>query len=303
MLSKQVCYLTLFSGVALLLCGCPRPLAPAVSVDQDTIVAVRRALEAGADSSGGGEVALADPTGFATLAGKFTINGAAPPNPPLTVNKDVAVCAPGGAQVLDKVVEIGPGNGIKNVLIFVSSKIPSDNPAWIHESYESERNAEVIFDQKNCVFLSRLGVMWSTQHMKILNSDSVAHNTNLASNRGAKRQDTLIPANAAAPYEPGGASPQPFPVSCAIHPWMKASMMVCDHPLFAVTTDDGGFEIANVPAGVELEFRVWQEKPTFIQNVSVNGEGEKWSRGRFKLTLAPDERRELNVSVDAAVFQ
>ena len=145
--------------------------------------------------------------------------------------------------------------------------------------------------------------MWSTQRMKILNSDPVGHNTNLDSKRGAKAQNVNIPVGGYAFYDPGAPSPAPFSVSCSIHPWMKAHMMVCDHPLFAVTAADGTFEIANVPAGVELEFRVWQEKSTFLQDVTVNGSNEKWSRGRFKLTLNPDERRELDVSVAASLFQ
>lgn len=93
--------------------------------------------------------------------------------------------APGGKQVLDNIVMVGPGGALQNVLVYVSSTIPSDNPAWIHESYESVRNGEVIFDQKNCIFLSRLGAMWSTQTLKVLNSDPVGHNTNLDSKRGA----------------------------------------------------------------------------------------------------------------------
>ena len=303
MLLRRITQIAVVVGIAVLLCGCARGLADPISVDETTMSNVRQALEAGIESSGGAVASVANPTGFATLAGKFVLDGTAPPNPPLNVTKDVAVCAPGGVQVFDQIVVVGPGNGIKNVLLYISSKIPTDNPAWIHESYAAQRDAEVIFDQRNCVFLSRVGTMWSTQKLKILNSDPVGHNTNLAYKRGAKAQNTLIPEHAFAYYEPGAASPQPFPVSCSIHPWMKANMMVCDHPYSAVTGDDGSFEIANVPAGVELEFRVWQEKSGFLQDVSVDGNNEKWSRGRFKVTLNPDERREMNVTVDASAFQ
>ncbi len=80
-------------------------------------------------------------------------------------------------------------------------------------------------------------------------------------------------------------------------------MITRDSPYFAVTDDDGGFEIANVPAGVELEFRVWQQKPGFLQKVSVNGAATQWRQGRFSIMLTPDERREMSVTVDASVFQ
>ncbi len=268
------------------------------------MLAARGALEEGVAGDGEGAVeTLGDPDGWATLAGRISVAGAAPVNPPLTVDKDVEVCAPGGRQVLDEAVLVGPDNGLQNVLIYVASTIPTDNPAWLHDSYAELRTAEVEFDQKNCIFLTRVGVMWSTQTLKVLNSDPVGHNTNLASKRGAKAQDILIPAGGYAMYEPGAASPTPFGVSCAIHPWMKASMMVCDHPYYAVTKADGSFEIPNLPSGVPLEFRVWQEKAGFVQAVTVDGSAAKWSKGRFTRTLANGERVELNVVIDATIFQ
>ena len=111
-----------------------------------------------------------------------------------------------------------------------------------------------------------------------------------------------VPANASVPYDPRAASPAPIPVSCSIHPWMKAWMMICDHPYFAVTQEDGSFEIKNVPAGVELEFRVWQEAAGYLEEVSVNDESTKWSKGRFKLSLSPEESYDMNVVVDSSAF-
>ena len=80
-------------------------------------------------------------------------------------------------------------------------------------------------------------------------------------------------------------------------------MMTRDSPYFAVTDEDGAFEIANVPAAVELEFRVWQQAPGFVQKVNLNGAAETWRKGRFSVTLTEGERREMNVSVDASVFE
>jgi hypothetical protein len=84
---------------------------------------------------------------------------------------------------------------------------------------------------------------------------------------------------------------------------MSARMIVRDNPYFAVTKPDGSFEIANVPAGVPLEFRVWQEKGKFLQDVKVDGKAEKWSKGRLKLTLQPGEQKTMDVAVDASAFK
>lgn len=302
MLSKQLCCITLTSGLALLLCGCPRPTAENALVDAPTIEAVRKVFEKGVGSGGAAEVALADPTGWATVSGKFTLTGEAPANPTLTIDKDTEVCRAGGTE--DRVLLIGPGNGIQNVLIYVSSKVPDDDPKWIHESYAANREAEVTFDQKNCVFLSRIGTMWAPQTLRVLNSDPIGHNTKLDSTFGAKSDNLTVPANGSVPYVPGGASSRgPFPVSCSIHPWMRASMMVCENPYFAVSAEDGSFKIENVPAGVELEFRVWHEKPTFIkEEVNVNGAPKKWKRGTFSEKLNDGDTLTLDVVMDAAVF-
>jgi len=305
LLQKRIAWLFMLSGLSCGLSGCSddwfaRQLAPSASVNETTMEVFRGVLESGVASTEAASQSLGDPVGWAALFGKFTLAGAAPPNPALRVDKDVEVCAPGGKTVFDEAVVVGPDGGLANVLVFISSPIPPDNSAWIHESYASLREAEVIFDQKACVFLTRVGSMWSTQTLKILNSDPVGHNTNLASKRGAKAQDTLIPAGGSALYQPGAASPTPFPVSCAIHPWMKASMMVCDHPYFAVTKDDGSFEIVNVPAGVKLEFRVWHEKAGFVQPATVTGADSKWSKGRFQLQLADGDRHEMNAVIDVS---
>ena len=45
------------------------------------------------------------------------------------------------------------------------------------------------------------------------------------------------------------AERRPIVVACDIHSWMKAYIMVFDHPFFAVTAADGSFEIKGVPAG------------------------------------------------------
>ena len=47
-------------------------------------------------------------------------------------------------------------------------------------------------------------------------------------------------------------------LSCNIHPWMKGRVVVTTNPYCAVSKDDGTFELKNLPAG-ELELQIWQE--------------------------------------------
>ena len=304
-LRSSVISAAMFLPVTLLFTGCARETAPLLSYSDTTPVAMRSTLEEGLAAGGGGVAAtLGDPTGWATLRGKFTVQGSPPSRSALSITKDPEVCAPGGIQVLDESVMVGPSGGIQNVLVFVSSKLPQDDPRWEHADYADSKYSEVEFDQKACIFLSHVKAFRATQKVRVLNSDPVGHNTNIDSKRGAASANFTVPANSSAIYEPGAASPAPYGVVCSIHPWMSAWMMSCDNPYFAVTDAEGNFEIKNLPAGVELEFRVWQEssKFSFAQQVSVNGQAAKWSKGKFKMALAAEEEHELSVVVDGSAF-
>lgn len=298
----SIAVIAVVAGAAL---GCARMQPPAEVVASDNVVALRTAFggSAAVSSSASAAAPAAEPTGWATIKGTFKLNGTPPPRQPVTVDKDQAVCAPGGKQVLsEELVVDSASGGIKDVVIYLASKYPAGDAKWEHPDFAAERDATLEFDQKNCVFLSHMFAMRSTQKLKVLNSDPVGHNTNITGGGKASASNNNIPSGSSSPYVPGGESPEPFSVSCSIHPWMKAQMIVRDAPYFAVTKADGSFEIAKVPAGVPLEFRVWQERSKFLQDVTVNGKAEKWSKGRLKTTLQPDQALVLEVAVDAAVF-
>jgi hypothetical protein len=282
--------------------ACGRVLPPDQEANAANAEVIRTALDAG---GGGGPAAvveqLADPTGFANLTGTFKISGAPPARTALPISGDDRnVCAPGGKTILDEKLVVGPQGGIANVLVYLTTKIPLDNPQWVHPSYDAQKNAVVEFDQKECLFLSHVFAMQSTQKLRILNSDPVAHNTKL-SPPGGRGDNPIVPSKSAYNYnEPGVELRSPFEVSCSIHPWMSAWMIFRDAPYFAVSKPDGSFSIQNVPAGVDLKFRVWQEKAQSLSSASVNGQPQSWSKGEFTIKLNAGETRNLDVVLDAA---
>lgn len=286
------------------LCGCQRKLAPPLNAEAENVDILLTSLEGESNETASAETVQKDPTGFADLTGSFTVSGSPPARTPLPVSGgDAAVCAPGGKAPLDEAVVVGPANGLANVLIYLNTEIPDDS-MWIHQdTYAANRDATLEFDQKNCVFLTHVFAIRTSQTMKIMNSDSVAHNTNISPRKGASSFNQTIPVGGSVQHEPGGESPDPFPVTCSIHPWMKAYMITRGNPYFAVTANDGSFTIPKVPAGVKLEFRAWQEKAGFLQEVSVNGQVEKWSKGRKEITLTPDTPLKLDVVVNASLLQ
>jgi hypothetical protein len=100
----------------------------------------------------------------------------------------------------------------------------------------------------------------------------------------------------------------PAKVVCSIHPWMVAYLLPRENGYFAVTDDEGRFEIANVPAGEEIELQVWHESGAApaggLVGATPDAPDMKWSnRGRATLTLQPDEAKEIKVIVPASAFR
>jgi hypothetical protein len=61
-------------------------------------------------------------------------------------------------------------------------------------------------------------------------------------------------------------------VDCDLHPWMRAWVVVAEHPFYAVTNDQGEFMLDNVPPG-EYTLQLWQESlGTVTQDVTVRDE-------------------------------
>lgn len=292
--------------VMLSICGCGNDSGQTrqVKVDSQRVQLLREAIHGGApsDEESAAPADVQQPTGWATLRGSFKVSGEPPAPVALRVDKDTEVCAPGGQEMFSESVVVGSDNGLRNVVVFLNRDIPAEEP-WMHPSAQPVQG-EVIFDQKNCVFLSHVLGMQASQMLKILNSDPIGHNTLLSprSNPGFNR---TVAAGGATTYQPETEENAPFPVACSIHPWMSAWIMVHGNGYFAVTADDGSFEIPNLPAGVELEFRVWQEKAKFIEKVRVNGQEAEWGKGRFVMTLAADNpsQNDLQVVVDAAILK
>jgi hypothetical protein len=290
-----------FAAMAILVAGCQQEIPRGAVASFDQALELRETL---AKSSSGSapkrEAVVQTRTGWATLRGTVKVVGGVPERVPLLVNKDTDVCAPGGERVLSQAVLVNPTTGALQNVAFYAGEVSPEN---VHDSSKPGKTDEVVFDQLKCVFLTHVQLMQATQQLKILNSDTIPHNTKIDASRARKFNEN-IPSKANTTYMPGRAEKEPVPVSCSIHPWMSAYLLPLDNSYGAVTDADGNFEIANLPAGVTLTIQAWQEKlGKNFKDITVNGEKTTWKRGRIELTLDPDETRSLNIEIPVAAFQ
>ena len=190
--------------------------------------------------------------GTGLLRGKVEFSGQYTPLPPLYVKggqvKDAAVCA--AAEAADESILV-KDFGLANVFVYLK-KAPK-------VSGDVVSDANVIFDQKNCVFLPHAMTVRVGQTIKVLNSDAVAHNTHTNGKKTTSFNSIVNPndtVGATLVYKQ--AEQEPISVVCDIHPWMRAYHLPIDHPFVALSAADGSFEIKDLPVG-KHEFKVWHE--------------------------------------------
>ncbi len=133
------------------------------------------------------------------------------------------------------------------------------NPEAVKQLLARSPKAEL--DQKNCEFMPYVLAIHQDQALVIKSSDPVNHNVRYAAFTNSAFNQILSPKGEVEVKLV--AERRPIVVACDIHSWMKAYIMVFDHPFFAVTGPDGAFEIHGVPAG-QQNLVLWQEKVGYV---------------------------------------
>ncbi|MCA9059160.1 MAG: hypothetical protein KDA85_11695 [Planctomycetaceae bacterium] len=206
------------------------------------------------DSASGAEAATG--SGPGKLVGKVVLTGTLPalPFPPMftagSAIKDAEVCA--AVDTPDERLEVGEGNGVRNVFIYLKKTPKGD--------FSLNTEEAVIFDQKNCRFKPHCMIIPVGATVKVLSDDAVTHNTHTYPTKSTGVSNTVNPNDreGAMQYSFKRAEPAPIRVTCDFHAWMVAWQLPVDHPFASVTDENGNFEIPDLPAG-KHEFLVWHE--------------------------------------------
>ena len=233
----------------------------------------------------------------ATLKGKFVFDGEPPKRVELTcgpqgqINKDVGTCCQ--VKHYDDSLVVNKEGEIANIVVYVRTR-NLKAPKELADAHKEP----VLLDNKNCKFEPRVVGLMRGQKLIIGNSDNVGHNSNIA----AQGFNPIVAAGLQVESEPKMVTLIPNEVTCNIHPWMKGWVLVRPDPFFAISADDGTFEIKGLPAGQALEFQVWQEKSGFVENVKLGDKATKWARGRFQQKLKAGENDLGEIKVAAKEF-
>jgi hypothetical protein len=225
--------------------------------------------------------------GYGTVKGQI-VYGGDPPAPQMIFKagdpnqKNPEVCAK--EDMPDESLVVNAGNkGVQWVMVYIN------RPTHVKPELKNA-SGDVEFGQEHCRFKPHVFAYQEGQNVKVTSDDPIAHNTNVQPFKGQQFNPTIPAAPEGGKTVVDGpelpAQPRPISVQCNIHGWMKAYWFVFDHPYFAVTDENGNFEIKDVPAG-EQKLVVWQEKI---------GYGEGKAAGK-PITVMPNETTETKLTL------
>lgn len=216
-----------------------------------------------------------------SITGAISFTGEAPA--PKTISMDAdAACARTNPnpQTEDVIVKDGK---LANVFVYIKDGKTTEGNKSIASFAFDVPATEVVLDQKGCRYIPHvLGIM-AGQKLKVLNSDPTAHNVH-PSPKSNKEWNQSQPAGAQPIIQSFSRAEVVVPVKCNQHPWMKANIGVLKHPLYAVSGENGAFEIKGVPPGT-YTVAIWHEKY-----------GEKAQ----SVTVGAKETKTQDFSVDAS---
>ena len=213
---------------------------------------------------------------WGTLRAKFVVDGKVPEPTKVNAAAD-PVCA--ALNIMTENLVVGKDGSLKNLAIMIDKKSKAKD---IHPDLEKPATKPIILDNKNCVFTPHVLVVLPGQTITVTNSDTMGHNANFNFFNNMP-VNFLIPAGGSKDLAIVKDEPAPIPVECNVHPWMKAHLIVPEHPCVGISGADGVLEIANLPVGM-VTFRVWHELGT-IDEATVGGKKEKWARGRMEIEI------------------
>ena len=198
----------------------------------------------------------------ATVVGQVIFKGTVPPPAMVQVNRDPDFC--GASVSIQNLVVDSSSKGVQGIVVSVEG---ADNSAG-----KTPQAATPELRNRNCSFFPRIGTATAKKRLHITNEDPIMHNTHI--HHGNRTFVNVAQVSGGRTFKKRLKRPGVLKVQCDKHEFMKAYILVFDHPYYSVTDTMGHFRISSVPSGLQ-ELIIWHETlGTIHTKVEVPEHGE-----------------------------
>ena len=198
-----------------------------------------------------------------TVKGVVIFDGAPPAaevNKAIAGHKEGPACMKGGPlDVNMQTWIVSKEGGVANVVISLAA--PKGKKYKVTDALKEPFKAPVIVDQPFCAYRPHVvGVLAGVQPIVFENHFENNHNVKIDGGPiNGVFNEIITPKDVKSkPLTLKGAE-NIYNVTCEMHGFMNGKIAVFPHPYFAVTKEDGSFEIKNVPTDTELTVYMWHE--------------------------------------------
>lgn len=209
--------------------------------------------------------AVWQPTGDeGAVTGKVAFQGQPPRFPAISMDADPACAAMHSARVYPDAVLVNGNGTLKNVFVYVKSGLEGKNMAVPDDP--------AVLDQRACIYEPHVLGIQARQNLRIVTSDKTTHNVHPMPK--TNREWNISQPPGADPIVQTFSRPEvSIPVKCNQHPWMRAYIHVVSHPFYAVSGEDGTFELKGLPPGDYEVEAVHEHYGAQVQKVTVPAKG------------------------------
>ena len=200
------------------------------------------------------------PATAGNVSGMVMLDGELPAAEEFMMNSD-PVCAMTATNTMSSTF-VGANGHLGNVFVYVK-----EGQGLEGLSFPAATGMATI-DQQGCRYTPHVFGIRVGQTLTITNSDMTLHN--IHASPSANDEFNMGQPFQGMTFERTFDNPEIMvPFKCDVHGWMNAYVGVLDHPYFAVTAEDGMFDISTLPPGDYL-LEAWHEAlGTQTQNVTV----------------------------------
>jgi hypothetical protein len=217
-----------------------------------------------ASACGGGQAATKSPVPTAKADGPGVVTGhvkfdGEPPGRAVVRMGGDPLCKPKhpftlpGRNItatLSEAAIVDEKGGIANVFVYVRDGLGN--------RIYATPTMPVVLDQSGCQYEPHVFGVFVGQPIQVKNSDPTPHNVDARPHNNAQFNFSQQP-SAPAITKTFDKPEIGVPLKCDLHGWMTAYANVVSNPFFAVTKEDGTFELRGLPAGT-YTIEAWHEE-------------------------------------------